>query len=32
MDELRRMAANKRLNTKGLRSKADFARKIFARV
>ena len=32
MDELRRMAANKGLNTKGLRSKADFARKIFARV
>ena len=32
MEELRRMAALRGVNTKGLRSKADFARKIFARV
>ena len=32
MDELKRMAANKGLNTKGLRSKANIARKIFGSV
>ena len=32
MEELKRMAANKGLNTKGLRSKANIARKIFGSV
>ena len=32
MDELKRIAANKGLNTKGLRSKANIARKIFGSV
>jgi serine/threonine protein kinase len=32
MEELKRMAANKGLNTKGLRSKANIARKIFGGV
>jgi hypothetical protein len=32
MEQLKRMAANKGLNTKGLRSKANIARKIFGAV
>ena len=32
MEELKRMAANKGINTKGLRSKANIARKIFGSV